>query len=142
MNFIQKIRYYIFIFFFLMIRRPPRSTRTDTLFPYTTLFRSNPMNQDKNMQAKAKIAEGIEAATLVEIYRQMARIRAVDKGIQAGMSAGKLPFSYWPSTGQEVIPATTSQLTSARDNKDTTYTDIHAKDTKGTDRQRARAGPG
>src|SRR3546814_15601734 len=29
---------YVF-FFFLMIRRPPRSTRTDTLFPYTTLFR-------------------------------------------------------------------------------------------------------
>src|SRR3546814_11391819 len=27
-------------FFFLMIRRPPRSTRTDTLFPDTTLFRS------------------------------------------------------------------------------------------------------
>src|SRR3546814_17410029 len=27
-------------FFFFMIRRPPRSTRTDTLFPYTTLFRS------------------------------------------------------------------------------------------------------
>src|SRR3546814_18911131 len=30
------------LFFFLMIRRPPRSTRTDTLFPYTTLFRSHP----------------------------------------------------------------------------------------------------
>src|SRR3546814_18796003 len=30
----------LFIFFFLSIRRPPRSTRTDTLFPYTTLFRS------------------------------------------------------------------------------------------------------
>src|SRR3546814_4959720 len=30
----------LFCFFFLMIRRPPRSTRTDTLFPYTTLFRS------------------------------------------------------------------------------------------------------
>src|SRR3546814_11517089 len=30
----------IFVLFFLMIRRPPRSTRTDTLFPYTTLFRS------------------------------------------------------------------------------------------------------
>src|SRR3546814_10929842 len=28
------------LFFFLMIRRPPRSTRTDPLFPYTTLFRS------------------------------------------------------------------------------------------------------
>src|SRR3546814_8213540 len=31
------------MFFFLMIRRPPRSTRTDTLFPYTTLFRSLPL---------------------------------------------------------------------------------------------------
>src|SRR3546814_14590450 len=30
----------LYVFFFLMIRRPPRSTRTDTLFPYTTLFRS------------------------------------------------------------------------------------------------------
>src|SRR3546814_10274574 len=28
------------VLFFVMIRRPPRSTRTDTLFPYTTLFRS------------------------------------------------------------------------------------------------------
>src|SRR3546814_16475776 len=33
------------LFFFLMIRRPPRSTRTDTLFPYTTLFRSAPSQQ-------------------------------------------------------------------------------------------------
>src|SRR3546814_18020889 len=31
---------YLIVFLFLMIRRPPRSTRTDTLFPYTTLFRS------------------------------------------------------------------------------------------------------
>src|SRR3546814_4823825 len=30
----------LYLFFFLMIRLPPRSTRTDTLFPYTTLFRS------------------------------------------------------------------------------------------------------
>src|SRR3546814_11439117 len=29
--------------FFVMLRRPPRSTRTDTLFPYTTLFRSRPI---------------------------------------------------------------------------------------------------
>src|SRR3546814_1425038 len=29
------------VFFFVMIRRPPRSTRPDTLFPYTTLFRSD-----------------------------------------------------------------------------------------------------
>src|SRR3546814_20217936 len=34
----------IFVFFVLMILRPPRSTRTYTLFPYTTLFRSLPPN--------------------------------------------------------------------------------------------------
>src|SRR3546814_17034187 len=32
--------WFVFLSCFLMIRRPPRSTRTDTLFPYTTLFRS------------------------------------------------------------------------------------------------------
>src|SRR3546814_13940688 len=32
---------FVVCFFLLMIRRPPRSTRTDTLFPYTTLFRSS-----------------------------------------------------------------------------------------------------
>src|SRR3546814_18316016 len=35
------LRVSFFFVFFLMIRRPPRSTRTDTLFPYTTLFRSS-----------------------------------------------------------------------------------------------------
>src|SRR3546814_13221689 len=37
-------------FFFLMIRRPTRSTRTDTLFPYTTLFRSSPTQSRKRHQ--------------------------------------------------------------------------------------------
>src|SRR3546814_17835326 len=34
-------------FLFLTIRLPPRSTRTDTLFPYTTLFRSSPHNRQE-----------------------------------------------------------------------------------------------
>src|SRR3546814_4269912 len=34
-----------------MIRRPPRSTRTDTLFPYTTLFRSSPMRREPSTSA-------------------------------------------------------------------------------------------
>src|SRR3546814_3914794 len=37
-----------------MIRRPPRSTRTDTLFPYTTLFRS------QAVQSSGKQADGIK----------------------------------------------------------------------------------
>src|SRR3546814_14656973 len=36
----SEVCYSVYSFFFLMIRRPPISTRTDTLFPYTTLFRS------------------------------------------------------------------------------------------------------
>src|SRR3546814_1807136 len=58
-----------FLFFFLMIRRPPRSTRTDTLFPYTTLFRSvvagaaprNPRPQPRRQRhdAHARTRRGI-----------------------------------------------------------------------------------
>src|SRR3546814_19782713 len=46
--------------FFLMIRRPPRSTRTDTLFPYTTLFRSrqetNPWEEIQEMITKLRLS--------------------------------------------------------------------------------------
>src|SRR3546814_3518310 len=41
--------HFILFFVFLMIRRPPRSTRTDTLFPYTTLFRSDAAVQTSKM---------------------------------------------------------------------------------------------
>src|SRR3546814_10716215 len=41
------------IFFFLMRRRPPRSTRTDTLFPYTTLFRSLVLTDSGGVQEEA-----------------------------------------------------------------------------------------
>src|SRR3546814_8575550 len=43
------------LFFFLMIRRPPRSTRTDTLFPYTPLFRSDRARGARQMPARADI---------------------------------------------------------------------------------------
>src|SRR3546814_11535862 len=45
----------IYVCFFLMIRRPPRSTRTDTLFPDTTLFRST---KSREGQAADKGAVG------------------------------------------------------------------------------------
>src|SRR3546814_8061743 len=47
-------------FFFLMIRRPPRSTRTDTLLPYTTLFRS--VTLDHVNRARLGIAAGEDSA--------------------------------------------------------------------------------
>src|SRR3546814_9213349 len=45
-SFVQLVLFVLLSFFFLMIRRPPRSTRTDTLFPYTTLFRRMPTAAD------------------------------------------------------------------------------------------------
>jgi pyruvate/2-oxoglutarate/acetoin dehydrogenase E1 component/TPP-dependent pyruvate/acetoin dehydrogenase alpha subunit len=76
---------------------------------------------------------GIEPETLKAIYGQMARIKAVDKAIQAGLSSGKFTFTYWPMTGQECIPATISQLTTARDYMVTTYRGIHDQVAKGVD---------
>src|SRR3546814_2391870 len=52
------------IIFCLMIRRPPRSTRTDTLFPYTTLFRSL---QDIPMDITALNAESFERAPVTNL---------------------------------------------------------------------------
>jgi 2-oxoisovalerate dehydrogenase E1 component len=74
---------------------------------------------------------GIEPNVLVAIYRQLARIRAVDKAIQAGLSSGKFMFTYWPMTGQESIPATISQLITSRDYMITTYRGIHDQVAKG-----------
>src|SRR3546814_20443540 len=51
-------------FFFLMIRRPPRSTRTDTLFPYTTLFRSY-VNFNRNVGRRFKAGDGVPDADLL-----------------------------------------------------------------------------
>src|SRR3546814_2894826 len=59
--------------FFLMIRRPPRSTRTDTLFPYTTLFRSK--FSDHGGIAKLEHRVAIGGARLhgdVELVKQLA----------------------------------------------------------------------
>src|SRR3546814_488124 len=53
----------LFSFFFGMIRPPPRSTRTDTLFPYTTLFRS--LIGDDVLDPQA--ADGIALALAVEL---------------------------------------------------------------------------
>src|SRR3546814_18277858 len=47
-----------FSFFLLMIRRPPRSTRTDTLFPYTTLFRSRSCHAPSCLGLLLRLGDG------------------------------------------------------------------------------------
>src|SRR3546814_15301546 len=60
---------YDLCFFVLMIRRPPRSTRTDTLFPYTTLFRSlltgNCTDIESIFHRSVTNSEGFDLATVV-----------------------------------------------------------------------------
>src|SRR3546814_2544106 len=55
--------FFLFVFF-LMIRRPPRSTLTDTLFPYTTLFRSALRPSAPATSAKADLRSGLRFARL------------------------------------------------------------------------------
>src|SRR3546814_19653827 len=53
---------YFLIFFLLRIRRPPRSTRTDTLFPYTTLFRSVDLSRRRPAQLRGGRRRGADPA--------------------------------------------------------------------------------
>src|SRR3546814_10875609 len=57
-------------FVFLMIRRPPRSTRTDTLLPYTTLFRSGPERQVIGAGARREQVEKAVAGHDVTVVTQ------------------------------------------------------------------------
>src|SRR3546814_9522165 len=74
------------VIFFLTIPRPPRSTRTDTLFPYTTLFRSpdgKPVRKDMPKFAK-------DSKNLVDLYKQMLLVRTFDSKSVALQRTGKL----------------------------------------------------
>src|SRR3546814_11121334 len=83
-------------FFFLMIRRPPRSTRTDTLFPYTTLFRSQLSTCNKvsvaSLHQIAATAGHVDKLPREKPHDQRCRDRppALDEGGTADSS--RLPF--------------------------------------------------
>src|SRR3546814_20435901 len=63
-------------FFFYMIRRPPIPTRTDTLFPYTTLFRS-PRYRHHRPGLRPAAAARPDAAVLHDRHRDRAAVPAV-----------------------------------------------------------------
>src|SRR3546814_10531354 len=83
-------------FFFLMIRRPTRSTRTDTLFPYTTLFRS------------ADFAASVCLAQLRQPYPdKIARMTFADLGLSDELLQAVITAGYTEPTPIQVqaIPA-------------------------------------
>src|SRR3546814_8004972 len=70
--------------FFLMIRRPPRSTRTDTLFPYTTLFRSaaKPLDigDERRRVGHCVIVEADDSAAWADLKPADPRRAAIELG--------------------------------------------------------------
>src|SRR3546814_13029638 len=71
------------MFFFLISRRPPRSTRTDTLFPYTSLFRSDVE------------VEGLREAGLGEAGGD-ADAQAAGRQLEQGEAAGGIEMIHHP----------------------------------------------
>src|SRR3546814_18045428 len=84
----------VFFCFFLMIRRPPRSTRTDTLFPYTTLFRSGCGSPDRGDRCSCTPHDRewrAFTADALGLRRDMARARLADEA-HSGVD-------QWPAGG-------------------------------------------
>src|SRR3546814_5756324 len=77
-----------------MVRRPPRSTRTDTLFPYTTLFRSTPAGSEPTNESDAHRpdeADGhgaivLRARGLTKSFVGHTVLKDVDLDLRAGRS--------------------------------------------------------
>src|SRR3546814_12928716 len=100
-------------FFFLMIRRPPRSTRTDTLFPYATLFRSRVVvvtAHDSGYRAAQELkAAGVEVVAIADIRSRPAPTGEAESaelrvlcGVTIEGTTGKLRVSSITITAEEI----------------------------------------
>src|SRR3546814_5172117 len=93
-----------------MIRRPPRSTRTDTLFPYTTLFRSPVNHQDEECRshhAHGDVLQRDSAGGFARVVHRMNPISflgmslriffmSAGSGAHVGRRLSKIPVSSSP----------------------------------------------
>src|SRR3546814_13236060 len=74
-----------------MIRRPPRSTRTDTLFPYTTLFRSRLGHKHKGRKERIEAKQQRLQATLGLPDKEFSALRK------------RFPESYWIAEADDIL---------------------------------------
>src|SRR3546814_2733235 len=77
--FISSFCFFVDFVFFLMIRRPPRSTRTDTLFPYTTLFRSAVQDEREDTDIENLADEPAEHMVLAAHRPEQASQRDIER---------------------------------------------------------------
>src|SRR3546814_10961747 len=93
-------------FFFLMIRRQPRSTRTDTLFPYTTLFRSGHAEVLEQDRVAARLRRDAGFAALGSRGATPVGEPRGSRASSSAASARCLPAEY----RQQVAGSSTSEL--------------------------------
>src|SRR3546814_5408481 len=86
---------YIFYFFFLMIRRPPRATRTDTLFPYTTLFRSRERRRRGDLRGGGRPAAGLSRVPRAPHRRVRARQRRSEEHTSELQSLMRISYAVF-----------------------------------------------
>src|SRR3546814_20525691 len=107
-----------------MIRQPPRSTRTDTLFPYTTLFRSVTV-------ITKELMEDHGATSLTEVYRTTPGI-SLGAG-EGGTAIGDRPFIRgYDSTSSTYIDGIRDTGSQSRDIFDVEQVEIIKGDRKST----------
>src|SRR3546814_19963434 len=101
------------VFFFLMIRRPPRSTRADTLFPYTTLFRSGCANALIDVDAQRGIlilddllAGGARFCSAREAFTDTQTAQTLEQIARLHAASALLPAASW-------LPCRIEQLAAA-----------------------------
>src|SRR3546814_1756750 len=75
-----------------MIRRPPRSTRTDTLFPYTTLFRSHVVGDHERRQDRADLAGAHGAGLPVAQLAVAVAVQRIDHGADRDPAHEQVPM--------------------------------------------------
>src|SRR3546814_4967039 len=83
------LQFVVCFFFFLMIRRPPRSKRTDTLFPYTTLFRSEGEEGEDRPRGAALRSRGARRTSRgAQPRRHLCRARRYERRCGTARSCG------------------------------------------------------
>src|SRR3546814_13532821 len=85
-----------------MIRRPPRSTRTDTLFPYTTLFRAG----GGKRPAEEDLGQGIHRADASSAHgRALLNPHSIPRAAQCAGRCGGVSFApIFPSESRDISP--------------------------------------
>src|SRR3546814_6484719 len=115
-----------------MIRRPPRSTRTDTLFPYTTLFRSHRVG----LKPEGKAPVRAHAALYADAAGQQPIGEVTSGGfgpsVEGPIAMGYVPTAY-QQTGTQIfaevrgkyLPVTVSAMPFIKDRKSTRLNSSH-----------------